>query len=129
MAITALPRRLWPTAGRASRLATVCWAGLLGRGLRSFSPVDLCAQEAGQAVAWAGWRGPMAWAAAGGAPAARTSLERCGASALESREPITSPESAMLQMFNKNNLPMTVVVLLIVWAWLSLLSVLLSRLF
>ena len=35
----------------------------------------------------------------------------------------------MLHLFNKNNLPMTVVVLLIVWAWLSLLSVLLSRLF
>jgi hypothetical protein len=35
----------------------------------------------------------------------------------------------MLRMFNKNNLPMTVVVLLIVWAWVSLLSVLLSRLF
>lgn len=35
----------------------------------------------------------------------------------------------MLRMFNKTNLPMTVVVLLIVWAWVSLLSVLLSRLF
>ncbi len=35
----------------------------------------------------------------------------------------------MLRMFNKTNLPMTVVVMLIVWAWLSLLSVLLSRLF
>ncbi len=35
----------------------------------------------------------------------------------------------MLRMFNKTNLPMTVVVMLIVWAWVSLLSVLLSRLF
>ncbi len=35
----------------------------------------------------------------------------------------------MLRMFNKTNLPMTVVVLLIVWAWVSLISVLLGRLF
>ncbi|MCS6785418.1 MAG: hypothetical protein NZ524_00075 [Thiobacillaceae bacterium] len=36
---------------------------------------------------------------------------------------------AMLHLFNKTNLPMTVVVLLILWAWISLISVILSRLF
>jgi hypothetical protein len=35
----------------------------------------------------------------------------------------------MLRLFNKSNLPMTVVVLLIVWAWISLFSVVLSKLF
>jgi hypothetical protein len=35
----------------------------------------------------------------------------------------------MLRMFNKNNLPMTLVVLLIVWAWISLFSVVLGKLF
>jgi hypothetical protein len=35
----------------------------------------------------------------------------------------------MLRLFNKTNLPMTVVVLLIVWAWISLFSVVLGKLF
>lgn len=35
----------------------------------------------------------------------------------------------MLRMFNKSNLPMTLVVILIVWAWISLFSVVLSKLF
>ncbi len=35
----------------------------------------------------------------------------------------------MLRMFNKTNLPMTVVILLIVWAWISLFSVVLGKLF
>ncbi len=35
----------------------------------------------------------------------------------------------MLRMFNKTNLPMTVVVILIVWAWISLFSVILGKLF
>lgn len=35
----------------------------------------------------------------------------------------------MLRMFNKANLPMTLVVILIVWAWISLFSVVLSKLF
>lgn len=35
----------------------------------------------------------------------------------------------MLRMFNKTNLPMTVVVILIVWAWISLFSVVLAQLF
>lgn len=35
----------------------------------------------------------------------------------------------MLRMFNKTNLPMTLVVILIVWAWISLFSVVLGRLF
>lgn len=34
----------------------------------------------------------------------------------------------MKQLFNKTNLPMTVVVGLIVWAWLSLISVLIGKL-
>ena len=35
----------------------------------------------------------------------------------------------MLRMFNKTNLPMTLVVILIVWAWISLFSVVLGRRF
>ncbi len=35
----------------------------------------------------------------------------------------------MLRMFNKTNLPMTLVVMLIVWAWISLFSVVLDKLF
>lgn len=35
----------------------------------------------------------------------------------------------MLRMFNKTNLPMTLVVTLIVWAWISLFSVVLANLF
>lgn len=35
----------------------------------------------------------------------------------------------MLRMFNKTNLPMTLVVMLIVWAWISLFSVVLGKLF
>lgn len=35
----------------------------------------------------------------------------------------------MLRMFNKTNLPMTLVVILIVWAWISLFSVVLGKLF
>ncbi len=35
----------------------------------------------------------------------------------------------MMRLFNKTNLPMTVVILLVVWAWLSLFSVLLGKLF
>ena len=34
----------------------------------------------------------------------------------------------MLNLFNKHNLPMTVVILLIVWAWFSLLVTLLAAL-
>lgn len=34
----------------------------------------------------------------------------------------------MLRMFNKTNLPMTLVVILIVWAWISLFSVVLGSL-
>ena len=34
----------------------------------------------------------------------------------------------MLRMFNKTNLPMTLVVTLIVWAWISLFSVILGNL-
>lgn len=35
----------------------------------------------------------------------------------------------MLRMFDKSNLPMTLVVILIVWAWISLFSVVLAKLF
>ncbi len=35
----------------------------------------------------------------------------------------------MLHLFNKTNLPMTVVVLLIVWGWVSLFSIILAQLF
>ena len=35
----------------------------------------------------------------------------------------------MLRLFNKTNLPMTLVVILIVWAWISLFSVVLGKLF
>ncbi len=35
----------------------------------------------------------------------------------------------MKELFNKTNLPMTVVIALIAWAWLSLITVLIGKLF